>query len=213
MKSLYVFALLALVGCAEKITVTMIPGTNGADGQDGYSVVSWVMSATDLECANLGGARTDFYQDLDRSGDSSDGDRYLNSAVVCNGSNGNNGHDGIAGPPGSAGPPGLNGNPGHDGVDGPTGPPGSNGSNGTNGSNGHGGGVVPKNITGLCTSLSANYDAKIKNNTVEIYTAGQSCAAPAKVFTLATAASTFWISDTELAVFVEPAGVRILAFN
>lgn len=144
-----------------------------------------------------------------------------------NGNNGINGHDGVAGPPGSSGPPGLDGNPGHDGLPGPSGAPGTpgapgqNGSNGSNGTNGQDGApgqdgkdahVTPRNITGNCSSLSTNYDALIKNNTVEIYTAGYSCSPPKKVFVMTDSASTFWLSSTELAVFVTPAGVRILGY-
>jgi hypothetical protein len=159
--------------------------------------------------------------DVDDSLTPTDGDLYQNSLIACNGLNGNhgeNGHDGIAGPPGQAGPPGLDGNPGHDGEPGPSGLPGSPGAPGANGHDGAPGQdgkdahVTPKNVTGNCAALTANYDAKIKNNTVELYTAGHSCDAPWKVFTLTSSASTFWLSSTELAVFVDPAGLRVLTY-
>lgn len=151
-----------------------------------------------------------------------------------NGVDGAPGHDGEAGPPGQAGPPGLNGNPGHDGLPGPQGPPGTpgapghdgkdgkdgldgdDGKDGTNGSDGDDGKdahVTPKNVGSNCTNISAGYDALIKNQTVEIFTAGHSCSSSKKVFVLTDSASTFWLSSTELAVFVTPAGLRILTYN
>lgn len=211
--------LVAAVGCGKdrslEATVTAI------DGRNGHSLVSQYMAATELECGAEGGSRLDIYMDTDDSLTASDGDLYQNSLIACNGANGldgqngnngENGHDGIAGPPGQAGPPGLNGNPGHDGAPGPQGPPGSPGAPGQNGQNGSGH-VVPKNVTGNCTNISTGYDAKIKNQTVELYTAGQSCSSPSKVYVLTDSASTFWLSATELAVFVSPAGLRILDFN
>lgn len=138
------------------------------------------------------------------------------------GNNGENGHDGVAGPPGSAGPPGLNGNPGHDGQPGPQGPPGSPGAPGHDGKDGKDGDdgddgkdahVTPKNVSGNCSNISSGYDALIKNQTVELYTAGFSCSSNKKVFVLTDSASTFWLSATELAVFVSPAGLRILTYG
>ncbi len=232
---------LAMVGCAiDKSTVATITATDGTNGQNGHSLVSQYVQATELECDSAGGSRLDIYVDIDDSLSASDGDVYQNSLVVCNGlnglngidgqdgqdgqngNNGINGHDGIAGPPGSAGPPGLNGNPGHDGAQGPAGAPGTPGAPGQNGSNGQDGApgqdgkdahVTPKNVTGNCTNISVGYDAKIKDNTVELFTAGFSCASPKKVFTLTSSSSTFWLSSTELAVFVDPAGLRILTYG
>lgn len=227
MNKFYLMTLI-LFSCAPAREVVQI--VNGKDGSNGHSLVSQYMASTELECDGTGGSRLDIYMDLDDSLTPSEGDLYQNSIVVCNGlngangtdgtvgTNGTNGHDGIAGPPGSSGPPGLNGNPGHDGVPGPSGAPGtpgapgSNGSNGTNGHDGQNAHVTPKNVTGNCAAITTNYDAMIKNNTVEIYTAGKSCDAPYKVYVLTSAASTFWLSATELAVFVDPAGLRILNY-
>jgi len=238
---LALLVLLGTVGCSDSRTTEAT--VRAIDGRNGHSLVSQYMAATELECDAEGGARLDIYMDLDDSLTSSDGDLYQNSIIVCNGkngldgaagqdgtdgqdgqdgtngNNGENGHDGIAGPPGQAGPPGLNGNPGHDGSPGPQGPPGSpgapgqNGHDGSNGSNGQDAHVTPKNVTGNCSNISTGYDAKIKDNTVELYTAGFSCSSPKKVYTLTSSASTFWLSATELAVFVDPAGLRILTYG
>ncbi len=231
MKKLILIAAIFMAGCGERATVGLFSGPAGADGangsqgpsgpagSNGHSLVSQYMPASELECDSEGGSRLDIYVDLDDSLSASEGDLYQNSLVVCNGSNGNNGengHDGIAGPPGSSGPPGLDGNPGHDGLPGPSGAPGTPGAPGSNGNDGAPGKdahVTSKNVTESCGSLTAGYDALIKNNTVELYTAGKSCAAPFKVFVLTSSASTFWVSSTELAVFVDPAGVRILNYN
>lgn len=246
MKTFFALAVsLLLIGCsAQKEVVTVI---NGEPGQDGHSLVSQYMPATELECDSQGGSRLDIYIDLDDSLTASDSDRYQNSIVVCNGkngldgavgatgpsgqdgtdgTNGENGHDGIAGPPGSAGPPGLNGNPGHDGTPGPQGPPGSPGAPGNDGRDAH---VTHKNISTVCSNISTNYNALIKQQTVELYPAefdssgnavcdagknsGPNQHPSKKVFTLTTASSTFWLSPTELAVFVDPAGLRILNYN
>lgn len=232
MKKFTGLLLAMLVACAPaREIVTVINGNDGAPGLNGHSLVSQYMDATELECQERGGSRLDIYIDMDDSLTPSDGDAYQNSLVVCtprdgtdgddgtNGNNGINGHDGIAGPPGSAGPPGLDGNPGHDGAPGPNGPPGSDGApgqdgtNGNNGTNGQDAHVHPRDVAENCTNISTGYDALIKNQTVEIYTAGFSCAAPKKVFVLTDSASTFWLSDTELAVFVGPVGLRVLTYN
>lgn len=227
----------------KKEVVDVINGKDGRDGVNGHSLVSQYMDATELECDANGGSRLDIYIDMDDSLTASDGDLYMNSLVACNGLNGINGqdgqdgedgkdglnglngHDGIAGPPGSAGPPGLNGNPGRDGLPGPQGLPGTpgapgkdgkdgeDGKDGKDGSNGKDAHVTPKNVGANCTSISSNYDALIKNQTVEIYTAGYSCSSSKKVFVLTDSASTFWLSSTELAIFVSPAGLRILTYG
>lgn len=234
-KILVLLAVLAGIGCSpSREAVQVINGTNGTDGKDGsngHSLVSQYVAATELECGSTGGNRLDIYIDMDDSLTASENDVYQNSLVACNGLNGLNGADGTdglngadgqAGPPGLSGPPGLNGNPGHDGLQGPQGQsgtpgaPGYNGHDGSNGSNGNDGkdaSVKPKNIGASCTSVNASYDALTKNNTVELYTAGKSCAAPYKVFVLTSSASTFWISATELAIFVDPVGLRILTYG
>ena len=220
-------------GCSPKREVVdVINGAPGAPGANGHSLVSQYMDATELECDSAGGGRLDIYIDMDDSLTASEGDQYQNSLVACNGlnglngtdgedgsdgtngNNGINGHDGIAGPPGSAGPPGLNGNAGHDGAPGPQGQPGTPGApgaNGNNGENGHDAHVTPRNVTATCSAITANYSALIKNNTVEIYN-GLTCSGQ-KVFVLTSSASTFWLSATELAVFVDPAGLRILTYG
>ncbi len=194
MKSLIGFGILTmLMGCGPTSEVKVISGANG------HSLVAQTMSATALECDSNGGLRTDIYVDLDDSLSPSDGDRYQSSIVVCNGGRGQPGADGH----GEAGPPGLQGNPGHDGIPGQPGDPGAPGS-------GH---VTPKNVGFTCSNISVGYDALVKNNTVELYTAGSSCSASSKVYVLTSSASTFWISSTELAVFVDPTGLRILNYN
>lgn len=208
-------ALIAFVGCAPyKETVTVIKGDPGAPGANGHSLVSQYMAATELECDANGGSRLDIYIDMDDSLTPSEGDVYQNSLIACNGLNGVNGQDGQdgeAGPPGLTGPPGLNGNPGHDGAPGPQGPPGTPGAPGKDGNNGKDAHVTPRNVSTTCSAISDNYSALIKNNTVEIYN-GLTCSGQ-KVFVLSSAASTFWLSATELAVFVDPAGLRILTYS
>lgn len=238
MKSIILIVLL-IMGCA-KSEYDIISGSNGKDGTDGkngHSLVSQYLPATSLECDSSGGSRLDIYIDLDDSLTPSTNDRYQNSVVICNGLNGlngldgingtngkdgNNGHDGIAGPPGQAGPPGLNGNPGHDGVPGPQGQPGSPGAPGQDGKDGKDGApgqdgkdahVNPKNVnSSSCTQISSNYYAKVKSNTVEIFSTS-SCSSSSKVFILDSSSSTFWLSSSELAVFVDPAGLRVLTYN
>lgn len=205
---------LGVLGCSPKLEmVEVYKGDPGSPGVNGHSLVSQYVAVTELECDSLGGSRLDIYLDMDDSLTPSETDIYQNSLVSCNGYNGvngNPGHDGIAGPPGQSGPPGLNGNPGHDGLPGPSGPPGSPGAPGQNGKDAH---VTPKNINGNCSNVNANYDALTKNNTVELYTSGKSCSSPFKVFILTSSASTFWLSNTELAVFVDPVGLRVLNYN
>jgi len=220
MKKSLLLLCFALSACSPaREVVSVIKGDPGANGANGHSLVSQYMPASELECDAQGGSRLDIYMDLDDSLTPSEGDLYENSIVACNGASGNNGengHDGIAGPPGQAGPPGLNGNPGHDGTPGPAGPPGAPGSPGANGQDGAPGQnphVTPRNVSEDCSNISSGYDALIKNNTVELYTAGYNCSASKKVFVLTSSASTFWISASELAVFVDPAGLRILNYN
>lgn len=221
MKKVIVLLLTAFIvnACSKTETVTALKGDPGNDGKNGHSLVSQYVAPTELECANSDGNRLDIYIDMDDSLTPTDGDVYQNSLVACNGSDGrdgNPGHDGVAGPPGQSGPPGLNGNPGHDGQPGPQGPPGSPGapgSNGHDGRDGHDPQVTPKNVGANCSNISSNYDALIKNQTVEIYTAGFACSANKKVFVLTSSASTFWLSNNELAVFVDPVGLRILTYG
>lgn len=231
MKKLMMIGLIGVLSCSPvRDVVEIIDGKNGTNGSNGHSLVSQYMPATELECDSAGGSRLDIYIDMDDSLTPSDNDRYQNSIVACNGlnglnglngsdgSNGENGHDGVAGPPGQSGPPGLDGNPGHDGLPGPQGLPGQDGAPGQNGPPGQDGKdahVTPRNVGVNCTNVHPNYDAMIKNNTVEIYTAtaNHSCPAPNKVFVLTSSSSTFWLSATELAVFVDPAGLRILNYG
>lgn len=206
---LLVLSILTIVACSsEKSGVYTIRAENG---KNGHSLVSQYMAATELECANADGSRLDIYIDTDDSLTASDGDVYQNSLIACNGLNGvngQNGHDGVAGPPGQSGPPGLDGNPGKDGLPGPKGDPGTPGAPGQNGKDAH---VTPRNVSAVCSAISDNYSALVKNNTVEIYN-GLVCSGQ-KVFVLTSSASTFWLSANELAVFVDPAGLRILTYN
>ncbi len=206
-----ILAITGFLGCNHRTEQITLSAQNGANG---HSLVSQYMATTELECDAAGGARLDIYIDLDDSLTASEGDLYSNSLVACNGlsgTNGNPGHDGIAGPPGSSGPPGLDGNPGQDGSPGPSGAPGTPGAPGHDGANGNGH-VSPRDVGPVCSNVSPAYDALTKNNTVELYPAGVSCQANQKVYTLTSAASTFWI-DIGLAVFVDPSGLRILEFN
>ncbi len=219
--------ILAVLNCGGPSTKLFLkgdpgtPGAPGAPGADGYSLSSQFMSATECECPS-GGNRLDIYLDMDRSFSASDGDVYQGSLISCNGAsgrNGNNGQDGIAGPPGGSGPPGLNGNPGHDGTQGPAGAPGQDGTPGSNGHDGaqgppgQGGHVSQKNAEN-CVQLSGDWYAKkgngSENGSVGIYASSSCNGSHAQ---LNSANSTFWLSATDLAVYVDGQTVRVLTFN
>lgn len=219
-------ALLAACSPSKEI-VTVISGPPGANG---HSLSSQFLSATEFECAN-GGSRLDIYLDLDDSFSASEGDRYLGSLIACNGANGLQGEQGEPGVPGPvgppgldgnpghdgiAGPPGLNGNPGHDGAPGPVGPPGPQGPQGTPGAQGapgQGAHIGQHDVTN-CTLIAGGYYLKKGNGSesgsVGIYS-NSSCTGSHEQLTDAT--STFWLTTTDLAVYVDGQTVRVLTFN
>lgn len=207
---------LALLGaCGDKELVSVykgdagsdgIDGSNGQDGANGHSLVAQGAEATELECPD-GGSRGDLYLDLDDSLDASEGDLYQASVVACNGSNGLNGqhgNPGEQGPPGQSGPPGLNGNPGHDGI---AGPPGEQGPPGQ-------GSHVNQHNVATCTSMPGGYYLKTgsgnENGSVGIYS-NSSCTGNHEQ--LNDSKSTFWLTESDLAIYVDSQFVRVLSFN
>ncbi len=218
MKSLYVFALLALVGCAEKTTVTMIPGAAGApgaagqNGANGHSLVSYFTEASGCEC-QAGGTRLDIYQDLNDDLEASEGDSYTGSLVACNGANGANGQDGTPGeqgPEGAAGPQGEPGADGADGEQGPQGPAGADGIDGVDGAQGPAGsGASILASSSVCTSISGNY--YMKNNVLYLEDDSSLCDANHDKVELNNGDSV-WISTNKLAVY-NSTGLRVITFN
>jgi hypothetical protein len=97
--------LLLLASCGQKESVSVI---NGKDGQNGHSLVSEYVPAT--ECV---GDRLDVFIDLDDSLSVSEGDKYQSSIIACDGQNGLAGVQGIAG---TQGPQGIQGNIGPTGT-------------------------------------------------------------------------------------------------
>lgn len=214
--SLAIVTTLIVTACAlDRMTIDVIRGA------DGHSIVSQFLPATELECAS-GGTRLDLYVDRDDSLTASDGDSYQGSMIACNGANGLNGENGLPGaqgpqgipgefgPPGHdgiAGPPGLNGNPGHDGT------PGSNGEPGPRGEPGHGGGITQHNVA-ICTMLAEGFYLRTgsgnENGSVGIY-GDAYCTGHHEQLT--DAKSTFWLSETTLAIYVDSQTVRVLTFN
>ena len=221
------FLTFALAACGPSATVELIPGPQGPAGEagpqgpagaNGHSLSSQFTFATELECSS-GGTRLDIYLDLDDSLSASEGDTYLGSLVACNGANGLNGQDGApgqAGPPGLACPPGMNGNPGLVGSPGPAGPPGPQGPQGTPGAQGpqgNGANVGQHNVSS-CTALAGGYYLKkgtgSEAGSVGIYS-NSSCSGSHEQLT--DAKSTFWLSSTALAIYVDGQTVRVLTFN
>lgn len=159
----YTFILLIaflIVACSKTTDVATLKandGTNGHDGTDGrngYSVVSMQDKASALEC-ETDGQRLDLYLDLDYSLTVSEGDRYMNSLVVCDGNNGINGIDGVNGQNGEDGQNGLDGAEGPEGQQGPqgligaAGPQGLMGPQGLQGPVGSPGLIGPQGVAGL----------------------------------------------------------------
>ncbi len=210
------FLALFVTGCMNKALIVRgndggkgDTGATGSTGANGHSLVSQILDATELECPS-GGDRLDVYLDLDDSLSASEGDLYQNSLVACNGYNGNPGHDGTPGQPGGpgqAGPPGLNGNPGHDGIPGPPGTP------GTPGNDGHGATVGQHNVAS-CTSLGGTFYLKKgsgnESGSVGIYTSSNCTGNHSQ---LNDANSTFWLSSSSLAIYVDGQNVRVLTFD
>jgi hypothetical protein len=114
----------------------------------------------------------------------------------------------------------LNGNPGLDGQPGPQGPPGSpgapgdKGDKGDKGEPGKSGGVKPQDELNCAELSTSGYYVKkeVQGNghVIKVYP-NNSCSGNSN--TMNEANSTFWISATELAVFVSPAGLRILTYG
>ncbi len=201
-----ILAVLCIGACKVKSKVEIVDGNNGKNGANGHSLVSQILPTTELECSSTG-TRLDIYLDLDDSLNTSEVDLYQGSIVICdgtNGLNGNPGHDGIAGPPGSVGPPGLNGNPGHDGSPGPNGPP------GPQGNPGQGASIDHHNLNSSCEAIGNDYYAKYQAQTVKIYD-NSDCSGNS--FNMNDTSSTFWISESSLAVFIAPNGLRVIDFN
>lgn len=218
------FLTIALAACGPSATVELIPGPagpagpQGPTGANGHSLSSQFLSASELECPS-GGTRLDIYLDQDDSLSASEGDSYLGSLIACNGANGSDGQNGAPGeqgPPGWAGPPGLNGNPGNDGAPGPAGPPGQQGPQGTPGAQGPqgNGGTVGHHNVSSCTALDGGYYLKkgsgSESGSVGIYTSSN-CSGSHEQLT--DAKSTFWLSSTALAIYVNSQTVRVLTFN
>ncbi len=224
MKYLMLVVMLAVVGCGPSTEVKMIAGPKGDKGDtgaNGHSLSSQfiTLSSASLECDASGGMRLDVYLDNDDSFSPSEDDTYLGSLVACNGYNGNPGHDGTPGQPGApgqAGPPGLNGNPGHDGAPGPNGPAGPQGPQGTPGAQGpqgHGSQVSQHNVS-TCTALTGGYYLKSgsgsESGSVGIYSNSNCNGSHSQ---LNSANSTFWLTTSDLAIYVDSANVRVLNFN
>lgn len=165
-KVLFIITLLVLVACnkrTDQITITGKDGTNGhggTNGLNGKSIVSTYNESSELECQS-GGQRLDLYLDMDYSLSVTEGDQYMNSLTVCNGSNGLSGIDGVSGTDGENGEDGVNGEDGEQGIQGPVGemgpqgliglvgPQGLAGPQGLQGVQGTPGAIGPQGISGL----------------------------------------------------------------
>lgn len=221
--SVAVASVLLLSGCLGSETIELIPGPRGEQGTQGeqgeqgeqgtpgHSLSTEFLPASGLECST-GGTRLDIYLDTDDSLTATDGDLYLGSMVACNGLNGLDGEPGSPGergPPGVAGPPGLNGNPGHDGEPGPPGQQGIPGAQGPAG----GGASIAQHGVSSCVQLGGFYlktGTGAEASSVGIYTTA-SCSGQHEQLT--DAKSTFWLSVSQLAVYVNSTTVRVVTFN
>jgi len=245
----YVILLAILGGCSDNTTLKLvqgpagtngIDGTNGANGlngSNGHSLVSEYVE-TDLEC-ETNGQRLDIYLDLDDSLSVSEGDIFMNSLIVCNGTNGLNGlngADGQTGPqglPGHIGPQGLMGATGPQGiqgavgpqgaqgVQGPSGPAGSPGAPGTQGPQG------PQGLTGAAGSSGATitiytsascalitgttFYTKPNGTNTELFSSSL-CSGSSKVTEIGDGDS-FWVSNNKLAIDDANSGIKVITFN
>lgn len=219
MKSLFILLITALltVSCAERTTVATISaknGINGTNGVNGHSIVSLVTSASSTECTTSG-YRTDMYIDIDDSLSTTESDKYLNSLVICNGTNGlqgakgdkgetgNVGSQGPQGVAGSVGPQGLQGIPGPTGPIGPTGPQGLTGPSGSSAT------ITSYNNSRSCVLLTGS-SYYVKNG--DIYSSS-SCSSRSKVMVLQGSGETFWISATQLATDGGSSSIRVIKYN
>jgi hypothetical protein len=204
--------MLVLLGSCDSTTVQLIPGPQGTPGDNGHSLVSQFVEASEecLECEN-GGTRLDIYVDLDDNLTVSEGDEYQGSLVACNGANGLNGQDGATGEPGPSGVTGPQGEAGPQGETGPTGPEGPSGPQGTPGATGPTGGGAT--ITGYNSSSCASIvGTSYYTKSDDIYTSS-TCHSNTKVAELDGADDTFWVSSTKLAVQNDGNGIRVISFN
>lgn len=216
-------------GVVGNAGATGADGKDGIDGANGHSLASVFAEASSLECTN-GGSRLDIFLDVDDSLSASESDTYLGSLVACNGTNGLNGSDGLDGQdgidgsdgeqgprgiPGAQGPKGCTGPQGpagSDGEQGPVGPQGAQGPQGTQGAQGPAGSgatITSFNVSS-CTLVSTGKWAKANGGQVKIYT-NSFCSN--SVAALDTNASTLWLTDHKLAVFVDTSSLRVIEFN
>lgn len=216
-------AILALSACEfKKEVVGMLKGDPGANGADGYSLVSVTTQVDGCECDGAGGQRLDVYLDLDRSTTVTEADAYQNSLVACNGQQGLRGYRGY---PGEMGPPGI-GIPGPQGIQGepgPMGPPGQS-IQGPPGATGPAGAVIQNYALGSsCTSIGDGYYAKRSGDEARIYTAdsnpndssGNCDNFVANLYAEHTSngSASMWLSATRLAFNDNNGNLRVLKFN
>jgi hypothetical protein len=213
-KLLFVSLTILAAACSKdrsvEATVTAHDGNNGSNG---HSIVSVYQEASSLECANSG-SRLDMYLDTDDSLTASEGDVYLNSLVVCNGSNGLNGQDGLIGeqgPQGDIGPQGEAGSDGSPGLPGPTGPVGSQGPQGIQGPAGSSGATIVSYAASSCTLIAGTSDyVKASNTNFNIYSSS-SCPNSDKIAEVSQGES-YWVSSSALAVWSN-GSLRVITFN
>lgn len=208
MKLLLIYSILFIASCADK---TMVASVTAKDGVNGHSVVSLVQTASSIECTSSG-SRMDMYIDNDDSLSTSQGDTYINSLVVCNGTNGLNGQQGsvgMQGPQGLAGEVGPQGPTGATGLQGPVGPQGPQGPQGQTGPAGSSATITAYNNSSSCINLTGS-SYYVKNG--DIYS-GSTCASNTKVAVLQGSGTSYWISSNILAVDGGNSTIRVIKFN
>jgi len=118
MKFLILTMILAItIGCGKQTKTVTVEGKDGADGKDGYSVVSSSESNPEI-CGAAGGTMVFLALDINQSLDFDSEDTVQTQYVSCNGRNGSDGQDGEDGEDGQNGQDGENGTNGSDGKDG-----------------------------------------------------------------------------------------------
>lgn len=161
---LTMLTLLTTVGCGQKTERVTVQGANGSDG---YSIVSKTESNPEL-CGSSGGTMVILATDLDRDLHFSDGDLVQNQYVSCNG---NDGLDGLNGSScsvskvgtsstitcGSSSAVVLDGSEGSKGDKGDTGSTGATGAAGVNAS-----GIYISSIINPCGEEFANDEVFLK---------------------------------------------------
>lgn len=219
MKKFLLACILVLAGCAKDESVIATITAN--DGKNGHSIVSSYNSASELECEGSDGYRLDMYIDLDDSLTASEGDKFSNSLVVCNGQNGLNGENGLQGPQGEQGeqgPQGLQGlagpqgEPGAQGSPGPTGPQGPQGPQGIQGPAGSSGATIVSYSSNSCTKISgtSTYVKPTGSSNFGLYSSS-SCHSSSK-FAEVSQGESYWVSGTSLAIW-EDDSLRVITFN